>query len=91
MTRFSGWCEALVGSDKLAAILMREGFPYELTAHAARVIREGEIPLEWVARVLSTPESYYSPFRFGVLLCAFAPLCGTFPRAAFQNAFRRAQ
>ena len=30
-------------------------FPYALTAHAERVIAEREIPLAWVARVLSRP------------------------------------
>jgi hypothetical protein len=29
---------------------------YELTAHAARVLKEREIPVEWVARVLERPE-----------------------------------
>jgi hypothetical protein len=35
---------------------MTDGFPYVLTAHAARVIAEREVSLEWVARVLSDPE-----------------------------------
>lgn len=30
--------------------------PYELTAHAAKVIEEREIPMEWVARTLARPE-----------------------------------
>jgi hypothetical protein len=30
--------------------------PYELTAHAARVLKEREIPVEWAARVLERPE-----------------------------------
>ncbi len=30
-------------------------FPYRLTAHAARVIAEREIVLEWVERALRTP------------------------------------
>lgn len=35
---------------------MPRDFPYDLTAHAVRVIKEREIPLEWVARVLRRPE-----------------------------------
>ena len=30
--------------------------PYELTAHAARVLKEREIPVEWAVRVLERPE-----------------------------------
>jgi hypothetical protein len=30
--------------------------PYALTAHAAKVIGEREIPVEWVARALAQPE-----------------------------------
>ncbi len=35
---------------------MSEGFPYALTAHAAKVIAERGIPMAWVARVLAHPE-----------------------------------
>nr|MBI3612650.1 DUF4258 domain-containing protein [Nitrospirota bacterium] len=35
---------------------MPRDFPYDLTAHAARVLKEREIPLEWVARILKRPE-----------------------------------
>lgn len=31
-------------------------FPYTLTAHAAVVIQEREIQLEWIARVLASPQ-----------------------------------
>ncbi len=34
---------------------MPEIFPYELTAHAARVIAEREIELAWIARTLAQP------------------------------------
>jgi hypothetical protein len=34
---------------------MPDDFPYELTAHAAKVITERGIRLEWVARVLEQP------------------------------------
>lgn len=34
---------------------MSEGFPYQLTLHAAKVISEREIPKEWIVRVLSHP------------------------------------
>ncbi|MEW6777753.1 MAG: DUF4258 domain-containing protein [Bdellovibrionota bacterium] len=32
-----------------------EDFPYELSKHAADVIVEREIPLEWVARTVASP------------------------------------
>ena len=32
---------------------MADGFPYALTAHAAKVIVEREIPTAWMARVLA--------------------------------------
>jgi hypothetical protein len=35
---------------------MAADFPYELTAHAAYVIRERGIALDWVKRVLEQPE-----------------------------------
>lgn len=35
---------------------MSNGFPYVLTAHAAKVIAGREIPMAWVARVLAHPE-----------------------------------
>mgnify|MGYP001618078642 FL=1 len=31
-------------------------FPYDLTAHASKIIGEREIPMEWVARTLARPE-----------------------------------
>jgi hypothetical protein len=34
---------------------MPDDFPYDLTAHAAKVIAEREIPLAWVLRVLAQP------------------------------------
>lgn len=34
---------------------MPEDFPYALTAHAAKVIAEREIPGEWIIRVLEHP------------------------------------
>jgi hypothetical protein len=35
---------------------MPEGFAYELTAHAAKVIAERRIRLSWLARALEQPE-----------------------------------
>ena len=35
---------------------MSDAFPYAVTAHAAKVIAEREIPLAWIARVLAHPE-----------------------------------
>jgi hypothetical protein len=35
---------------------MSDGFPYALTAHAAKVIAERGIPMAWIARVLAHPE-----------------------------------
>jgi hypothetical protein len=32
---------------------MSADFPYRLTAHAARVLQERAIPLEWVTRVIA--------------------------------------
>ena len=32
-----------------------DAFPYALTVHAAKVLAERKIPLEWVARVLAAP------------------------------------
>ncbi len=34
-----------------------ENFPCALTTHAKVVIAEREIPLEWVARILTNPQS----------------------------------
>jgi Domain of unknown function (DUF4258) len=34
---------------------MPDDFSYDLTAHAAKVISEREIPNEWIARVLMHP------------------------------------
>jgi hypothetical protein len=34
---------------------MAAEFPHKLTAHAANVLIERQIPLEWVARVLAQP------------------------------------
>jgi uncharacterized protein YuzE len=35
---------------------MPDGFPYALTAHAAKVISEREISMAWITRVLAHPE-----------------------------------
>ncbi len=34
---------------------MADDFPYVLTEHAATMLAERQIPLDWVARVLATP------------------------------------
>jgi len=36
---------------------MSDAFPYAVTAHAANVIAEREIPMAWVARALAHPET----------------------------------
>jgi Domain of unknown function (DUF4258) len=35
---------------------MSDAFPYAVTAHAAKVIAEREIPMTWVAHTLTRPE-----------------------------------
>ena len=35
---------------------MSEDFPYELTDHAAHVVKERDIPLHWVKTVLENPQ-----------------------------------
>ena len=41
----------------LARTMTPESFPFTLTIHAKVVIAEREIPLEWVARILTNPQS----------------------------------
>ncbi len=46
---------------------MAEEFPYTLTAHAAKVIAERQIPLAWVGRVLALPRQTEPDKQFHVL------------------------